>query len=98
MQRILLAPKPNKSIKGQKEALVWESERIVLPFSPKENVKEIPAGRDIPHTNSGVCELKEGVTSGIKILRREPDKNRKKNEVAFAKNVPKLLPHMLPMC
>ena len=78
------------------EKKLQESGKIILLSSPKKKVKRVSAGRDSLHTNFGVCEPKEGVTPGIKILKRESDKNRKKNKTTSAKNSPKLLPHVLP--
>ena len=95
-QGIVLAPSQSKPMRGQKEVLVWEIERIVSCFSFKGNNKKIPAGQDIPHTNSGVYKSKEGITPRRKILKKEPDTKTKQKETASTKKLLELLLYMLP--
>ena len=96
LQGIALAPSQSKPMRSREEILVWKSGGIVLPFSPKKNLKEVLAGRHIPHTNSGVTEPKERVIPGMKILRKKPNIKTKQKKIASTKKLPELLPHVLP--
>lgn len=78
-------------MRSQKEVLVQESGRIVLPFSPKKNFKKVLAGQDIPYTNSGVTKLKERVTPGMKILKKESNAKTKQKKTVSTKKLPELL-------
>ena len=78
-------------MRSQKEVLVQESGRIVLPFSPKKNFKKVLAGQDIPYTNSGVTKLKKRVTPGMKILKKESNAKTKQKKTVSTKKLPELL-------
>lgn len=96
LRGIALAPKPSEPIGSQEKTLARESGKIVSESSPKENFKRILPRGDIPHTNSGVHEPKEGVPPGAKILGKKLDAKLKRNKKTRTKNLPELLPHVLP--
>lgn len=57
------------------------------------NVKGVLSRRDVPHTNFGAYAPKEEVTPGTKILGKE---SNVRNKTTRTKNIPELLPHVLP--
>ena len=96
LRGIALAPNSrSEPMRGQKEVLVQESGRIMLPFSPKKNFGEVPAGWNILHTNFSVTKPKEGVTPGIKILKKEPNAKTKQKKTILTKKLSELLLHVL---
>ena len=96
LRGIALGPSRSKPIRGRKEVLAQKLKKIVLLFSSKEKPKKVSTGWDISHTNFSVTKPKEGVTPGIKILKKEPDAKTKQKKTVSTKNSPKLLPHILP--
>lgn len=62
---------------------------------PKIGIKDVPAGRGFPHTNSGVCRPKKRITPEKRILKREADTSVVKNKTTYTRNSAKLLSHML---
>ena len=90
LQGIALAPNSqSKPMGDRKKILVQESGRIVLPSSPKKNFGEVLADWDIFHTNFSITKLKEGVTPGMKILKKEPNAKTKQKKTVLTKKLPK---------
>ena len=96
LQRIALAPSQSEPMRGREEVLVQKSGKNMLFSLSKKHFKEISAVQDIPHTNFGVTKSKEGVTLGMKILKKKPNAKTKQKKTASTKKLPELLLHVLP--
>ena len=64
-------------MRGREEVLAQKLGRTVSLFFPKENLKKIPAGHNISHTNFSVIKPKKRVISGMKILKKKSNAKTK---------------------